>query len=391
MSKSPIYTFNKECLIRIVDLSIIISNPRLRIHVEVDDKTSQILLLNRSGLNQSNWEKKLDGCSGKNRTQRFIGSRGLVKDHSGLLDKNDDTPTINGKALFRLLRDHLILIENPSESLSHYTKLNNLLDQKHLGTFHERVGQYVLLGLKEQEPWRAWQRQKFSEDGKKIIGENYVHVQEPFFDKRYTNKNLSGSHILDFGCGNGYFSNKFAKAGACVIGIDSSKELLALAKKNYSTINKLEFNHVETIRDSINYLNSFNDDSLDLIYLQDTLLLLLNPENGLPSNMLNKLLKTFRRILNTNGALSAMEPNPIFWLSGRYGSPEAPYAIVTEYRHHIFNVAPNLDVLLPALADVGFGLVEYLHPSHTDPQHEDYNYVFEFPIWDFFHFKLINK
>jgi SAM-dependent methyltransferase len=40
-----------------------------------------------------------------------------------------------------------------------------------------------------------------------------------------------GERILDLGCGQGYFSQKFALAGASVCGVDISKELIYLAEK----------------------------------------------------------------------------------------------------------------------------------------------------------------
>lgn len=46
-------------------------------------------------------------------------------------------------------------------------------------------------------------------------------------------EDIIGKTILDLGCGNGFFTNAFAKAGAKkIIGIDSSAEQINLAKKN---------------------------------------------------------------------------------------------------------------------------------------------------------------
>ncbi len=42
-----------------------------------------------------------------------------------------------------------------------------------------------------------------------------------------------GEKILDLGCGTGHLTNLIAKAGADVLGIDSSKEMIKLAKQNY--------------------------------------------------------------------------------------------------------------------------------------------------------------
>lgn len=42
-----------------------------------------------------------------------------------------------------------------------------------------------------------------------------------------------GEHILDLGCGTGILSNEIAKSHACVMGIDSSEDMIHTAKKNY--------------------------------------------------------------------------------------------------------------------------------------------------------------
>lgn len=194
---------------------------------------------------------------------------------------------------------------------------------------------------------------------------------------------------MDFGCGNGYFSAKFCDAGASVIALDSSDELMLLARKNYAHRRGLDFILAKTLQDSIQYLNSLREKSINLIYIQDTLLLLCNPEDGAPSSILSELFQAFRRVLVPEGELAAMEPNSIFWLAGRYGDQENPYAVITEYRNHIFNVVPNLGEMLIPLAASGFGLVEYCHPEPSDPSHADYAYARKFPIWDFFKFKVI--
>lgn len=57
---------------------------------------------------------------------------------------------------------------------------------------------------------------------KKVILPNLLRLVEP----------KAGKKILDLGCGQGFFSREFAKMGASVSGVDISKELIALARKN---------------------------------------------------------------------------------------------------------------------------------------------------------------
>lgn len=53
-----------------------------------------------------------------------------------------------------------------------------------------------------------------------------------------------GMRILDIGCGNGILTNKIAETGAVVTGIDSSHEMIALAKENHPS---LTFLHMDAI------------------------------------------------------------------------------------------------------------------------------------------------
>lgn len=143
-----LFYLNQECFFRIVEKSIVISNPYLRIHVEIDAKAATILLQNITGLSRIDWIKQFNGSIGVDRTERFMGVNGLVTDHSGFQKKvAQESITVEGDKLFKLLRDRLILIENSSESRLRVSPLKNLLDHEHLGSFHQRVGQYVLLGL----------------------------------------------------------------------------------------------------------------------------------------------------------------------------------------------------------------------------------------------------
>ncbi len=59
-----------------------------------------------------------------------------------------------------------------------------------------------------------------------------------------------GEKILDLGCGTGYLTNLIAESGADVTGIDSSEEMINLAKQNYPTLkfelmNAADFNFNE--------------------------------------------------------------------------------------------------------------------------------------------------
>lgn len=358
------------------------SNPRLRSHVEVDAAAVAALAGQRA--TATAWVQALAGGRGRDATSSYFGERGLHADHSGVLCR--DMPWLVGEALLQLLRQRAILISCPEDLSSRLAPLDNVLDRHHLGSFHQRVGQYLLLKRRVREPWKAWQEQKFNAQGDELLPGNYRHVQAAFFDSHFAAVTLRQARVLDFGCGNGYFSARFARMGATVMALDSSPELIAVARANHGSCGNIAFHLTADFSAALAVLSDIEAQSIDLIYLQDTLLLLLVPEQGEADPQLGRLLRAFHRILKPEGRLCAMEPNPVFWLAGRYGDPAAPYAVVTEYRHPLFNVAPTLDQLLPVMHAAGFALGGYTHPQPSDGSHPDYAYIAEYPIWDFFTF-----
>lgn len=381
------FHINPDVILRFKAGSWIISNPRVRTHVELENKGAEVFVsaCESAGVAEEEWSVSLRNCKGRNRTQRFIGKNGLVADHSCFLEKGDEW--VDAGSLFSLLRNTGMLIKIPEEALAHVRELTGLFDRENLGTFHQRVGQYLLLGRRSKEPWREWQNQKFSEDGLSLLDTPYRKLQEPFFDSYFSADRVKGLRVLDFGCGNAYYTSKFAEHGASVVGLDNSVELLEIARGNHSDKQNMQLVHTSSFDEVIDLMLTWDQGSFDLIYLQDTLLLLLQPETGPPSKQLPDLFKGFRRLLSPQGTLCAMEPNPVFWLANRYGDASGSYAIVTEYRNSVFNVAPTIDKLLPVLADAGFALKDIQHPyPAVSGSSERDDYYSEFPIWDFFVF-----
>ena len=383
MMSDPFY-INPDTIFRMHRGAWLLSNPRLRTHVELSANPGEAfgaIARLEKGADVEQWSESLKSCSGFDRTQSFFGAGGLHTDHSGLTTRVG--AECFGSSLVDLLRQRLFLLSTREESLDVLKPLTNVFDRGHLGSFHQRVGQYLILDKRTRQPWRDWHEQKFSSDGRSLLPGPYRDIQEHFFDQYFSKRAASSKAVLDFGCGNGYFSNKFANLGMTVLAIDSSQELLEIARANYRHhSSSISFEHLSTLGESVKYLNSLPARCMDIIYLQDTLLLLFEPESGQRDRALPELLCAFRRLLAPNGRLMSMEPNAVFWLCGRYGDPRSPYAVVTEYRHNVFNVAPTLDRILPHLASAGMGLIEYEHPS---PQlgMPDGEFAQEFPIWDF--------
>ena len=59
---------------------------------------------------------------------------------------------------------------------------------------------------------------------------DYITDQDPRSFLKFLEKNLKGKTVLDLGCGTGTISNYLTHKGFSVIGIDSSEEMLEIAK-----------------------------------------------------------------------------------------------------------------------------------------------------------------
>ena len=299
---------------------------------------------------------------------------------------------VAGEALFALMRQHLfVLLDGADEYERFLAPQTSPLDDTHLGTFHQRVGQ-TLLRHRVRERWRWWHDQKFVDDGTAIHSAPYKLVQENFFDHYFANAGIAGERILDFACGNGYFAAKLAKLGADVVGIDTSEPLIASAQQNYGS--SAEFMHVADPEAGLDWLAHQEAGKFDRVYMSDILLLLLSPEDGEPNpGNIARLLAALGRVLRVGGQLHMMEPNGITWLAGRYGGEAGrSYVIVPEYRRPVFNVAPTLDRAMELLSAAGFVLAEYRHPEIDRGDCDDpalSAHANEYPLWDFLTFRRL--
>lgn len=57
--------------------------------------------------------------------------------------------------------------------------------------------------------------------------------------------NVKGKRILDFGCGDGKLTNALAQSGGIVLGVDKSKRIINIARKEYWNTKGLTFEHVK--------------------------------------------------------------------------------------------------------------------------------------------------
>lgn len=112
----------------------------------------------------------------------------------------------------------------------------------------------------------------------------FAHRHCTYFLKNYLKNNIT---VLDVACGTGIFLNKInhERKGLHLFGIDNSKNMISIAKKNYATI------HFETAdADKI----PFEDNSFDLITIIDAFYYFRDKESTL---------KECSRVLKPNGYL----------------------------------------------------------------------------------------
>lgn len=379
---SEIFVLNPDSLLNLRDGGWVLSNPRTKSHVALDPSAVSALSQSPQGT-LAQWGVLLTSATGIDRTRQFYGENGLHVDHTGYIETPAES--VSGEKLVELLKARWLLIDPKSAAYSEFiSPLTSVLDRNHLGTLHQRVGQFLTVVKRiGADRWKWWHNQKYTEDGLALKEHSpYKEIQERFIETYFSDHSVQGLHILDFGCGNGYYSAKLARLGAKVTGIDTSKELIELAQSNYGDVAK--FIWIDPEQDPA-LLPQALGQKFDIVFMQDVLLLLLNPENGIPIPNLNVLLKSLRAVIKPTGKLHTMEPNAVFWLAGRYGNPQNPYAVITEYKERTFNVVPLMAEVLKAMRSAAFGLVEYEHPTSSGS--ESYSvYSDKFCIWDFMTF-----
>jgi SAM-dependent methyltransferase len=378
-------TLNPDCVLRLVDGAWIISNPRVREHMEFDAQALVAVQRCGPGAPAETWKKAFAEAIGWDRTEPFF-LHGLWSDPSSLASERGQGFT--AEILFKVLMDRFFLLEmGASDYRDFLAPRESALDRRHLGSFHQILGHHLVIEQRLRETWRWWHDQKFTDDGQAIRPGPYRFVQEAFFDSYFGSRNLAGETILDFACGNGHFARRFASRGARVIGVDTNSVLIERAIHNHGS--SAEFHCADSHEKAITYVESLAVGSIDRIYMSDIFLLLVEHEEQFHDGGLARLLAAFRHVLAPRGVLQMMEPNAIAWLACRGGSRERPYLMLTEYRRPVYNPAPTLDRVMQMMGNSGFALSEYRLPEIDDTECDDptlISFASEFPLWDFLTF-----
>ncbi|MBI5817034.1 MAG: class I SAM-dependent methyltransferase [Candidatus Yonathbacteria bacterium] len=121
---------------------------------------------------------------------------------------------------------------------------------------------------------------------KKVILPNLLRLMEV----------KKGETVLDLACGQGFFSRELEKQGAQVIGVDISKELIALARAHSPKSIRFEVSSV----DDLSFLQNNSFDAAVIV------LAIQNIEN------IDGMLKECSRVLKQNGRFFIVMNHPVF-------------------------------------------------------------------------------
>lgn len=131
-------------------------------------------------------------------------------------------------------------------------------------------------------------------DEESVVGHYQQKVILPNLTRLIAPKN--GEIILDIGCGEGYFSKKFARDGAQVIGVDNSKKLIEIAKK---TAAGNEEYHAWSADELHSLNNNFFDKATIILAIQNM-------------DKAHSVLKECYRVLKPSGRLYIVMNHPAF-------------------------------------------------------------------------------
>ncbi|MCX6711901.1 MAG: class I SAM-dependent methyltransferase [Candidatus Woesearchaeota archaeon] len=136
------------------------------------------------------------------------------------------------------------------------------------------------------------------------FGEEYMITQNKYYSKRLDNSRkalysqidtpIKNKRLLDVGCGFGKDLSYFQKKGAIVYGIDISKKMIELAKRNNPNLTNISIQSFEK--------TNFEDCFFDIIVSRFTLHYATNLES---------VFKELHRILKSKGILIFLVSHPI--------------------------------------------------------------------------------
>jgi len=314
----------------------------------------------------------------------FASYAGLFADPTRFLRGEDDWPAAricDALALEASLREQHLLIADDAEYEAFLAPKTSLLDRRHLGNFHQQLGQHLLLQRREH-PDTWWLDQKFTEDRTELGDNLYRAVQRPFVERLASERFREGHRVVDLGCGIGQYTRLMGQNGAQVLGVDPNPAFLETAAAAPANVT---FHEADI--GAPGALDWIESGSVDFVYMSDVLLFYFVPPDPSMSRELSVLLADLRRILKPDGRFMSLEPHGTYFLRPRLGAVDRPYTVVTEHRERLFNVVPCFGDMARAMMQEGWALVGY-EELYTDPDRDggtprDRAFAGRFPLWWF--------
>lgn len=321
----------------------------------------------------------------------FSNYSGLLEDPTRRIREIESWPKpiiINGEQLFEKLKKHWLIIEDEKIYKEIFNLKNSLLDNNHLGNFHQQLGQELLL-FRREDPSEWWIRQKFSEDCKSLRNNLYSAIQGAFLKKFFSQKITSGMRVIDIGCGVGFYANMIASCGASVLGIDPNRNYIEIARRN--AVPGAEFEVLDIGK--VSALDAIPSYSVDIVFMSDALLFYFVSPTPQSAGDIQVLFQDIRRILKREGRFYSMEPHYIFWLVPWLGEIDHPFTILTEYLQRKFQVTPSFSELFKVFREGGLAVLN-MEELRPDPAFEKINprafhFANQFPLWHIFELKVL--
>lgn len=318
----------------------------------------------------------------------FSNEKGLMEDPSRFIRKTKMWPKSKNLSLTDLkekLISKYLLIENDKKYRNVLEHKRSVLDKKHLGNFHEQLGQHLMLNLRES-PDTWWKKQKFNDNFSNTKNNLYRAIQTNFLKKYIPTKFTKNSNVLDLGCGVGFYSKMIGKTGATVKGLDPNEKSINIAKEKCPKNVTFKVANIG-FKGGLDFIK---DNSLDFVFMSDALLFYFFPIEKSNKPELKILLNDIKRILKPKGVFISMEPHYIFWLLPWLGEIQNPFTIITEYHYKKFSVTPSISQFVKSITSNGFFVktMDEIYPEQNYKKIDERAFYFsnQFPLWQLLEF-----
>jgi SAM-dependent methyltransferase len=146
---------------------------------------------------------------------------------------------------------------------------------------------------------------------------------------------ITNKRVVDVGCGSGYLTAKLEKGGADVVGVDPSKEMIKIAKKEYGNLPRLKF-----VNETVEVFSSRHSDAdFDVAVSNMSLITIAN---------LDRALGAINSLLIPDGLFVFNITHPCFYNEHRRYEPAASFQYLLSHAQKGSFIISNDPKALPA-------------------------------------------